>query len=334
MAEFSIFAAKSFGQLAQGAAVLFSTALSGNVGQGQNRFVNFFSGIADVIRAEIGGAFDNITADWIASMAVGMGKIQELMGGPKALSHAEYKAQALDAGEGNDNLRQRGQDKIRGAFGNPLQDMADAMGGSAFAGMWRAWADTTKEGIEKGTDAAKNGLSEAVAEGMTEGEAKTKAKTKSDKIDEAEKGRKKIKGFSYKASGANAGFGGIDEYKRLQEHTGKVDNGKRYGGAYVNKAFADGAFKMPKEIADAKTPGEVTAPGGMKKRMMGGNDDFFNGVKRPPIGAPRVAPPGAAKNTQARQAAAVAAAVSQKGSHPLAALIKSLDDKLGKIAVA
>ena len=147
-------------------------------------------------------------------------------------------------------------------------------------------------------------------------------------------GRKKVKGFSYKASGANAGFGGLAEYDRLQQHSGKLDNGRHYGGAYVNKAFADGAFKMPKEITDAKTSGEVTVPGGMKKRMMGGNDDFFNGVKRPPIIAPKVAPPGAAKNTQARQAAAVAAAVSQKGSHPLAALIKSLDDKLGKLAVA
>lgn len=228
-------------------------------------------------------------------------------------------------------------------------DFAKELLGSINMGKMRF--DTSKEEaffktLTQGANEAAEGMKDAVgwAEKLdaTAKAADTAEKetARSGSAPDEKNGRKKVKGFSYKASGANSGFGSLDDFANLQEkkETRATDPNKagykRGAFTHVNAAFKDGAYKMPKEITDAKTPGEVTTPGGMKKRMMGGNDDFFNGVKRPPIIAPKVAPPGAAKNTQTRQAAAVAAAASQKGSHPLAALIKSLDDKLGKIAVA
>jgi len=352
MAEFSIFAAKSLASIAQGVGKLFSSFTVGDVDAAGSPLLKFFSGFGDILRAELGSAFTSATSDWIASMAVGMAKVKELFGGPKALSHDEYKKQLQEDGAGDaDGLRQQGKDKIRGAFGNPLQDMADAMGGGAFASMWRAWADVTKEGVEKGAEAGKQGLSEAVEGAMSKAEKSKAKKGKDTDKDEP----KKIMGFSYKKSGANAGFTGLEGYKKLQErHETSTTDPARAGyrrGAFVptNNAFRDGAFKMPKEVKEAMEPAATAksgstagaAPGtGMNRHMMNGLDQFYakNPTQKPAPAAfaPKIKlpTPGTAKAEQGRREAAASEARGGGADEPKWDLVASINDKMGKLAPA
>ena len=209
--------------------------------------------------------------------------------------------------------------------------------------------DTSKEeaffkSLTAGAAAAGDGMkaaagwAEKLDSTLAAGEKKPE-KTKASKGDADEKGgRKRTRGFSYKASGANSGFGSLDDLAKLQEkHETKLGapNKAGYGrGAFThnNEAFRSGAYKMPgtAAAADPAAPGA----GGMKRRMMGSSAPGLSAWEALQRKAPIISAPGAAKNAQARTAAAATAAASQKGGHPLAGLLKTLDDKLGKIAVA
>ena len=215
--------------------------------------------------------------------------------------------------------------ELLGTF-DPGKMRFDTSKEEAFFKSLTAGATAAGEGMKDAADWAEK-LDSTLAEGEKKVEKK---KTQGDA--EEKGGRKRTRGFSYKASGANSGFGGLAEFDRLQAHSGKLDNGRHYGGAYVNKAFKDGAYKMPSTAAAA----DPAAPdaGGMRRRMMGSSVPGLSSWEALQRKAPIISAPGAAKAAQARTTAAATAAASQKGAHPLAALIKTLDDKLGKIAVA
>jgi len=160
-------------------------------------------------------------------------------------------------------------------------------------------------------------------------------------------GRKKIMGFSYAKSGANAGFGGLDEFHRLQQkrETGMNDPAqpgyKRGAFVPVHKAFKDGAFKMPK-VGDAMQPGEsggdeASGPKVMRKRYMtSGLDEFHARNKTTALPSPKIslASPGTAKRSQERREAAASAARTAGGGHPLAAEVREIKAKLNTLAVA
>lgn len=243
-------------------------------------------------------------------------------------------------------------DKVKGVFSKLAQAMRAAlMGNTQFLAellsSWKSDAlrfDTSKEeeffkNLTAGAEKAKTEVAQVVGwaqklDAVTEAaDKKEKARAKGE--GDEKNGRKKIMGFSYAKSGANSGFGGLDEFYRLQEiHLTGPDEGKR-----KNKAFHDGAFKMHKAVTEGmQVVGQEASPQGMKRRMMGGGLDEFHarnkttGLK--PAFTPSVTSPGTAKNQQARREAAATAARTSSSAHPLAAEIKEIKTKLNTLAVA
>lgn len=195
---------------------------------------------------------------------------------------------------------------------------------------------------------------EGVAAAVDKTEAKTSGKAGSG--GQAGEGRKKIMGFSYAKSGANAGFGGLDEFWALQNakelgykpgELGRFKGGSftKVGGlggdpdAVVKGAFGKGAFSMPKAVSDAMGEGEGgKAP--MKKTYMGGGLDEFhakNGTTGYALPKVNVQSPGTVKKQQERRDTAASQARAAGGSsaaHPLAGMIAAMKAKLDTLAVA
>jgi tape measure domain-containing protein len=197
--------------------------------------------------------------------------------------------------------------------------------------------------VKDAASEAKISLQEVAAEADKADKA-GKKKEKSKKENKSDEPRK-IYGFSYAKSGANAGFSGLAEYDRLQERAetdmrGPARPGYSRGGYLpVNTAFKSGAFKMPTPISSAdKTPEDGAAPEPMKRRMMGSSLDTFharNGTKGyKPAFVPQIPSPGTARRSQERREAAATASRQSGGSHPLMATIKEMQAKLNSLALA
>ena len=162
-------------------------------------------------------------------------------------------------------------------------------------------------------------------------------------------GRKRIQGFSYAASGANSGFGGLGEFDRLQEKTRMTRNTQMpaglnatladvRGGIPTNAAFRSSPFRSGSAPGGTGAAGaaEAAPSGGMKRRMMSsGLDEFHsrNGtVGMPPAMAPRLPSPGAVKKEESRRESAQAKASG--GTHPLESAIAGIAAKLGTLTAA
>jgi tape measure domain-containing protein len=179
---------------------------------------------------------------------------------------------------------------------------------------------------------------------------KAQSKAKTDK-DSAEAGRKKIMGFSYAKSGANAGFGGLAEFDALQAakefgfkpgELGRFKAGSSWqkangfdtgGKGKTAAAFSSGAFKNASDAV-----GQATGGSGMKKTYMGGGLGWLHSVNGTtglkPAFTPNVPPPGTAKAQQQRREAAASAAKAASGAHPLAEAVMHMKAKLDTLAVA
>lgn len=196
MAQFTVFAAESLGKLANFAARIFNTPgseVEGAVGGFAGALIGTFEGMGDIIRAELGSAFNRVVAIFEGGLVVAIGTAMKALGDIPVLGEAmglnnmkvptwQQASQAAYDQHGGDMtaLKAGGMSKINTALNvdglkAELKKAVNDLGaGQDVKKFGEALYGETKEAVEEGaTEGAKaKGLADAIAKATEEGTKK------------------------------------------------------------------------------------------------------------------------------------------------------------------
>jgi tape measure domain-containing protein len=236
LAETLIFAGEVIGKMAAGLAEAMNFITIGDIDKGAAGFVDVFIGLGDIIRAELGTAFNDVITGFQAGLAVALGIVMEGIGKipvlGEALGLSGFKGPDIDQAMEEmtalktdmNTLREQGKARIRLAFGNPAEEIKKAVGEIAPADLEKLQqllSGTVKDGVEDGGKKAT--LAQSI--GDTTGAGKKKKEDKDKEEDQAEALRQENMGLEIlraKAAGKSKLMAALDRELKIRTETLRI----------------------------------------------------------------------------------------------------------------